>query len=305
VLMQQSDGTFAQATETAVEETPIGIAAIDANCDGKDDLVVANFKSSTVSVLVRNPANNGFTIPQTLRGSQVGQSPIALAVADFNRDGVSDLVVTNTVAPGSAANVHVLRGSCSSPFFAPVTALGGQVHVGSLASAVVARDFTGDQIVDLAVVSQAPENNVQILRGVGDGTLRPAGADSVSRMPIALAAGDFDSDGRYDAVSANSDPSANNVSVLSNCVRDPGCDPFGRPGPPGTAALRGDGNGDGVRSAADLVAVGSEVEDGDGDRVEDIGQGDIEASPGADANGDGLVNAQDRPAVAHRIFDGV
>jgi hypothetical protein len=224
-------------------------------------------------------------------------------VADFDRDGVSDLVVTNTVAPGSTANVHVFHGSCTSPFFAPVTALGGQVHVGSLASAVVARDFTGDQIVDVAVVSQT-DNNVQILRGVGDGTLRPAGSDSVSRMPVALAAGDFDSDGRYDAVSANSDPSANNVSVLSNCVRDVGCDPFGRPGPPGTAALRGDGNGDGIRSAADLVAVGLEVADGDGDRVEDIGHGDIETSPGADANGDGLVNAQDRLAVAHRIFGG-
>jgi hypothetical protein len=115
-----------------------------------------------------------------------------------------------------------------------------------------------------------------------------------------------DGDGRYDAATANSDPSANNVSVLYNCARDQGCDPF-RPGPPGTAALRGDGNNDGRRSAADLVAVAAEVMDGDGRQVEAITLGTFSGtrvSPGVDANGDGLVTAQDRRAVAHRIFGG-
>src|SRR5262249_49475415 len=148
-------------------------------------------------------------------------------------------------------------------------------------------------------------NSVQLLRGRGDGTMVPAGGDNVSRMPIALAAGGFDLDGRYDAISANSDPSANNISVLANCAREPGSDPFGANGPPGVAALRGDGNGDALRSAADLVAVGREVMDGDGFQVEDIG-GHVpyDASPGVDANGDGRVDAQDRIAVAHRIFGG-
>ena len=132
--------------------------------------------------------------------------------------------------------------------------------------------------------------------------------ERVSRMPIAIAAGDFDNDGRYDAASANNDPRANNLSVLSNCARDPGCNPFpipGRtPGPPGQAALRGDGNGDGRISAADLVAVGREVMDSDGFQVEAIGRGSYDAAPGVDANGDGRVDAQDRMAVAHLIFTG-
>jgi hypothetical protein len=150
-------------------------------------------------------------------------------------------------------------------------------------------------------------------------------------MPIAVAAADLDGDGRYDAATANNDPSANNVSVLYNCARDQGCDHFARKicqgvpreglpcggdddcngvpgaciqGPPGTTALRGDGNADGLRSAADLVAVSAEVMDDDGFQVEAIGQGDFTASPGADGNGDGRVDAQDRPAVAHRIFAG-
>src|SRR5262249_46759501 len=219
---------------------PTSIAAIDANCDGKDDLVVTNLASDTVSVLQACPgaapcpggAQAGtFVLKQTLSGTSVGQRPIALAVADFDRDGVQDFVVTIAVAPGSQNNVPIFRGGCSGPF-SVVTAQGGQVRAGELASAVVARDFTGDGLVDLAVVSQTA-NNVQLLRGKGDGTVAPTGSDGVSRMPIALAAADFDSDGRYDALSANSDPSANNVSLLFNCARDSNCDPFGRSGPPG------------------------------------------------------------------------
>jgi hypothetical protein len=307
VLLQQSNGTFSTSPfNTTVEETPIGIAAIDANCDGKDDLLVANQASSTVSVL-RSNGDGTFTVAQTLPQGQVGQNPIALAVADFDRDGTPDFVVTNTVAPLAVPNVHLFRGSCTSPF-TPFN--NGQVHVGELASAIVARDVTGDQIIDVLLVSQT-SNAVYLLTGVGDGTLRASGNDSVSRMPIAIAAGDFDLDGRYDAVTANNDPSANNLSVLINCARDltskgaaANCDPFGRNGPSGTAALRGDANGDGVRSAADLVAVAAEVMDGDGFDVEAVGHGGFEAAPGVDANGDGRVDAQDRIAVAHRIFAG-
>jgi hypothetical protein len=302
VLLQKADGTFAPFKNTLVDETPIGIAAIDANCDGKDDLLVANLASSTVSIL-RSNGDGTFTLAQTLPQTAVGDDPIAFAVADFNGDGVDDFAVTNTVAPQSSPNVHIFAGSCTGPF-AAVPGF-GQVRAGSLASALVARDFNGDQIVDLAVVSQT-DNNVELLLGVGDGTMRPIGSDGVSRMPIAVAAADFNLDGLYDAVSANSDPSANNVSLLTNCVRELGCDPFGNPGPPGTAALRGDGNGDGLRSAADLVAVAREVMDGDGFQVEAIGLGSgYAASPGVDANGDGRVDGQDRVAVAHRIFGGV
>jgi len=306
VLLQQPNGTFGTAHTTQVEETPIGIATLDANCDGKDDLLVANEASNTVSVL-RSNGDGTFTAVQTLPQTAVGQAPIAIVVADFDRDGVPDFAVANTVAPQTTPNIHLFRGSCTAAFAAFPN---GQIHAGELASALVARDFTGDQIVDLAVVSQT-SNSVYLLTGVGDGSMRPSDNDNVSRMPIAIAAGDFDLDGRYDAVTANNDPSANNLSVLSNCARDlvskgapVNCDPFGRSGPPGSAALRGDGNNDGLTSAADLVAVAAEVMDGDGFAVEAIGSGSFHASPGVDANGDGLVDAQDRIAVAHRIFGG-
>lgn len=299
-LLQQANGSFANARSTVLtgEETPLGLAALDANCDGKEDLVVANQASNTVSVL-RSNGDGTFTVSQTLPGSQVGQGPIAVAAADFNRDGVTDFAVSNSVVPLNNPSVRAFKGDCASGAFSTLST----ARAGDLVSAIVARDFTGDGIVDIGLVNQT-SNAVRVLTGVGDGTFRVNQSDAVSRMPIAIAAADFDGDGRYDAATANSDPSANNISALFNCARDQGCDPF-RPGPPGSAALRGDANGDGVRSAADLVAVGREVMDGDGQQVEAIGMGSVtDTARGVDANGDGLVTAQDRRAVAHRIFSG-
>lgn len=302
VLLQQANGTFGTARSTTLEdeETPLGIGAVDANCDGRDDLVVANQATNTVSVL-RSNGDGTFAIVQTLPEAQVGQGPIGIAVADFTRDGIGDFAVSNSVVPGGQPSVRVFRGVCDGGF-----TLLASLRAGDLVSALVARDFTGDQIVDIGLVNQT-SNALRVFRGTGNASPAFQGSqpDGVSRMPVAIGAGDFDGDGRYDAVSANSDPSANNVSVLYNCARDAGCDAFGTPGPPGSAALRGDGNGDTLRSAADLVAVGREVMDGDGQEVEAIGFGDgFPATPGVDANGDGLVSAQDRRAVARRIFGG-
>jgi hypothetical protein len=306
ILLQQDNGDFGPARNTAVEERPIGIAAINANCDGKDDLLVANLGSSSVVVLQSNGDGN-FTTAQTLDVTQQqagGAGPIAVAVADFNQDGVDDFAVANTVAPQGASNVELFKGQCGGSF----TSFGRGYHTGDRADSLVARDFTGDQRVDIAVVTQT-SNAVCLLVGIADGRMTRVGSgscDDVSRMPIAIAAGDFDADGRYDTVSANGDPSANNVSVLSNCIREEGCDPFPPDQPlAGKPALRGDGNDDGVRSAADLVAVAAEIGDGDGTQVEAINRlGGFQASPGVDANGDGRVDAQDAAAVAHRIFSG-
>ncbi len=299
VLLQLPNGTFDTARNTPVEETPIGIATIDADCDANDDLVVANSASDTVMIL-RSLGNGEFELAQTLPDTQVGQSPTAVAVADFNRDGVDDFAVSDSTVPPNSPGVRVFRGSCSAPF-----ASLAQVRAGNVINSLVARDFSGDQIVDLGLVNQT-DNVVRILLGRGDGTFSVRQPDGVSRMPVALAAADFDGDGRYDSCSANSDASANNVSLLLNCARDAGCDPF-VPSPPGTAARRGDGNNDTIRSAADMVAVALEVMDGDGRQVEAIAKGSFagdRVSPGVDANGDGVVTAQDRRAVARRIFAG-
>lgn len=303
VLLQRAAGGFeaARSTQLAQEQTPTGVAAIDADCDDRADLVVVD-QAANEAVVLQSNGDGTFARAQTLSLNDVGPGPIAVAVADFNRDGIDDFAVGNSVVPPNSPSVRVFSGNCSASGFRRTAT----AKAGELVRALVARDVTGDGLVDLGLINQTA-NAVRVLVGKGDGTFQgPLSPDAVSRMPVAMTSADFDGDGRYDAVTANSDPSANNVSVLSNCARDPGCDPF-RPGPAGRSALRGDGNADGRRSSADFVAVAAEVMDGDGQQVEAIGNGSFggaRVSPGVDANGDGVVTIQDRRAVARRIFSG-
>ena len=89
VLLQQANGTFGPAHDTDVEEVPTGIAAIDANCDGKDDLVVANLASDTLSVLQACPsaAPCATAPPPDVRAQADGERLLAGAASDRARRG--------------------------------------------------------------------------------------------------------------------------------------------------------------------------------------------------------------------------
>jgi hypothetical protein len=291
VFLGRGDGTFKSPCSTAVGEAPVEILArnldpLDAEpADRKDDLVVVNEASDTVSVLW---SKDGCSFDVT---ELAGRGPKAVAVALLNTDTLPDVVVGNSVVSSQQPSVQVYLGNANRTFTT------GSPIRGNRVDALVARDFSGDGFVDL-LAADLTSNMVQMMGGRGDGRFFPPTEANVSQMPVFVSAGDFDGDGRYDAVTANSAVTANNISVLINCVGEAVC----AEGP--AAAVRGDGNGDGLVSAADLVAVVREVFDGDGEQVEDIARGTFVAVAGVDANGDGRVDVQDGRAVVHRIFAG-
>src|SRR5260370_42672145 len=71
--------------------SPVSVAVGDFNGDGVQDLVIANFGSNNVSVLL----GNGDGTFQGARNFAAGASPNSVAVGDFNGDGVQDLAVVN------------------------------------------------------------------------------------------------------------------------------------------------------------------------------------------------------------------
>jgi hypothetical protein len=76
---------------------------------------------------------------------------------------------------------------------------------------VVAADFDGDSILDLAVANQG-SNAISVLKGDGRGGFAEEVRYTVGSQPASLAAADLNGDGRMDLVVANI--GADSVSVL-------------------------------------------------------------------------------------------
>src|SRR5277367_3431626 len=70
-------------------DAPRFVAVGDLNGDGKQDLVVANKYSQSVSILLGN-GNGTFQAQQTLAA---GNEPASVAVAELTGDGHEDLIV--------------------------------------------------------------------------------------------------------------------------------------------------------------------------------------------------------------------
>jgi hypothetical protein len=112
----------------------------------------------------------------------VGSNPKGIASADFNRDGVADIAVTNS----ASGSVSILLGRGDGSLGTAST-----VAVATSPSEVVSADFNGDGIADLAVAA----SSVTILLGNGDGTFRRS---DVAVNSSSITAADFNGDGKLD-----------------------------------------------------------------------------------------------------------
>ena len=189
---------FGTATDYTVGTTPYSVASGDFNSDGKIDMVVANYDSNSVSLLLGN-GSGGFGAATNF---SVGTQPDFLVVADFNQDGRPD-VATSNYSGGSG--VSVLLGNGAGGFAAATSFVTG---ANPLSLAV--GDLNGDSRPDLVTANNS-SNNVSILIGNGAGGFGAATNFAVANIPYGVAIGDFNGDGKSDLVTANQSGS---VSVL-------------------------------------------------------------------------------------------
>ena len=113
--------------------------------------------------------------------------PSAIAVGDFNRDGVLDLAVASGCCPGGGVSILLGRGDGT---FLP----GVYYATGEQPLSVVAVDFNQDGILDLAVANSL-STYLTILLGNGDGTFRAAPSPVVPAYENVVTVGDFNGDG--------------------------------------------------------------------------------------------------------------
>lgn len=193
VLLGNGDGTFKAAVRFDAGKNPTSIAVADFNHDSKADLVVADLGmrpsggNGTLSVLLGN-GDGTFQSPIAL---SAGENPFVLATGDFNRDGHTDIAVSDfgNVSPGDSGGINILLGNGDGSFRAAV-----QIPAGTNPVGLVASDFDGDGILDLAVADNispttVDHGGVSVLLGNGDGTFRMAGFCNIPQFPTSIAAG--------------------------------------------------------------------------------------------------------------------
>lgn len=125
---------------------------------------------------------------------RVGQGPRWISVADVNRDGNQDILVTNA----DAGTVSVLLGDGRGEFR---EAAGSPIAAGHLPNDIAVADMNGDGNPDMVIADhQSPY--VSILLGDGTGKFRSAPGSPVdvhsNPHPHGIAVADFDGDGKPD-----------------------------------------------------------------------------------------------------------
>ena len=229
ILLGNGDGTF---TATAANLQPGGgpyfITTADFNGDGISDLTVLsrvednNNVANTLSVYLGN-GDGTFTL--VTKGPGTGTQADAVAVGDFNADGIEDLAIV--VQPDSSHNtVTVLTGNGDGTF-----KVGGQASIpmenNGAYSLLKTGDFNGDSKIDLALrsVSVPPLTyTLTMLLGDGAGGFSPQvpstlGTEGNDIPTDSLVIGDWNGDGVDDVVAllrGYHDPDNLNVFLAEN-----------------------------------------------------------------------------------------
>lgn len=173
---------------------------------GELDGVVAwdMFADGTTELLIAAPFPENLLVLQEIQGTiavlgelDVGLSPHGPYAGDFNGDGLPEIVITNRVT--NEIRVLPNLGTDLGP---PDT------YVVCVEPIPVAMgDFNNDDITDLAV-GCVGSSEIDLLRGVGDGTFMWELALFAEIPVYILASGDFNSDGFLDLVAADGEERA-------------------------------------------------------------------------------------------------
>lgn len=185
ILLRAQDGK--PATFFVGDRYPISLGLLSSNLNPTPSALTSAVTSGLLA---------GLTLPRT--DYPTGTGPNSVAIADFNADGIPDLVVANE----TGGTISILLGTGAGAFGTQTPITLPAPTAAAAPSAVVTGDFNMDGHIDIAVADSA-NNTVDILLGNGDGTFQAAVSYPTGSTPVALVAQDFDGDGQPDLAVVN------------------------------------------------------------------------------------------------------
>jgi len=184
---------------------PLGVVIHDMNGDGKPDIAIANYSTSSVALFRNTTVGATPTFVRQIHNTGL-TGPRELAVGDMNADGKADMVVSDEIGNRILVYRNNSPAGGAFTFDVPVTAT-----TGNAPRVVALGDLDGDGKQDIAVVNTS-SNSVSVFRNTsasGTISISPKTDYTAGTSPREIALADLDGDGRPEmAASSNTASSA-------------------------------------------------------------------------------------------------
>jgi flagellin-like hook-associated protein FlgL len=187
IFLGNSNGTFQSRYTLASSVNSNGVTLADVNGDGRSDIISTTQTTGAALDVFINSGNGSFETRRTISYSDA----FSVQSADFNRDGIDDLVTDS----GSGSNINVLIANGNGTFT--------RTTYSNLANArgIKIADMNGDGFEDIITGSEVT-SQISIFLGNGDGTFKTRISIATSATIADVGVGDTNGDGAMDLVGA-------------------------------------------------------------------------------------------------------